>query len=211
MMKGRSNENKLSFSSNPLSIYQDLAEWFCREMKKQEALRPGTDNIDRSSFLCSKIRSELNEVSKIISTLPIMTKPEDKPKPKYTHKRKRKNPKHEINKQFKCLVCAREGKEQYFETGQGLGGHMSRVHKGESEKFNRKKEIRSRREELRNILTEAKKKMLSEQKLDYDFMMTSKEGKMQIKQFIKDNRERYRKIVRELRKSNFVSSSSRND
>jgi hypothetical protein len=54
----------------------------------------------------------------------------------------------EINK---CKLC-----DEMFETGQALGGHMSRAHPGQSTDYNRKKTVRERRTFLREIHKKAK-------------------------------------------------------
>jgi hypothetical protein len=200
MSRGKSNEGKLSFGRNPLVIYQELTDWLLKEKKKLEEDVRKTEYLQNTTDFCAKIQNEMNSISKFTSSLPVIKMPDDHRK----HNRKRKKLPAgvtEDDKKFKCEVCAKEGREQFFETGQGLGGHMSRVHKGKSDKFNKKKEIRNKREDFRKILCEAKIKMLRDKDLDYDYLMKSKEGKLKVKTFIKDNREKYRKLVRELRRS----------
>ena len=198
MTRGKSNEGKLTFGRNPLVIYQELTDWLLKEKKKLEEDKP--ENLQNTTDFCAKIQNEMNGISKFTSSLPVIKMPDDHRK----HSRKRKKISQSLNeedKKFKCEVCAKEGRDQYFETGQGLGGHMSRVHKGKSDKFNKKKEIRNNREDFRKILQEAKIKMLRDRDLDYEYLMKSKEGKLKVKNFIKDNREKYRKLVRELRRN----------
>lgn len=48
-----------------------------------------------------------------------------------------------------CKLCFKEF------TGQGLGGHMSRAHPGESEDFKRKIETKKRRQEKLQLLRDA--------------------------------------------------------
>ena len=199
MTRGKSNESKFTFGRNPLVIYQELTDWLLKEKKKLEEDSIGLDHIPNTTDFCRKILNEMNEISNFTCNLPVMKSHEDKRK--YSMKKKKKHLQMtEDDKKFKCDVCAKEGREQYFETGQGLGGHMSRVHKGKSDKFNKKKEIRRRREDFRKILCEAKTRMLKEKDLEYEFLMKSKEGKHKVKKFIKENREKYRKLVRELRR-----------
>ena len=57
---------------------------------------------------------------------------------------------------FQCKYCG-----GLFETGQALGGHMSRKHSGKSIKYNHKKFVREKREFERMRLFVAKKKYLS--------------------------------------------------
>ena len=200
MTRGKSNEGKLSFGRNPLVIYQELTDWLLKEKKKLEEDVRKTEYLQNTTDFCAKIQNEMNSISKFTSSLPVIKMPDDHRK--HNRKRKKLHPGvTEDGKKFKCEVCAKEGREQYFETGQGLGGHMSRVHKGKSDKFNKKKEIRNKREDFRKILCEAKIKMLRDKDLDYDYLMKSKEGKLKVKNFIKENREKYRKLVRELRRS----------
>ncbi|MCQ2817248.1 MAG: C2H2-type zinc finger protein [archaeon] len=57
---------------------------------------------------------------------------------------------------FKSYLCPYCNKP--FEKGQGLGGHMSRLHPGQSEKYKIKMRIRNNREDQRKMLFDLKKK-----------------------------------------------------
>jgi hypothetical protein len=54
-----------------------------------------------------------------------------------------------IDIKVQCKKCFKEF------SGQGLGGHMSRAHPGESKDFQKKLDTRNRREEKRKLLRDA--------------------------------------------------------
>ena len=188
---GKSNEQNLTFGDNPLTIYQNLAEWFNREIMKNDQ---NTKNFNSRETLelCEKIIFEMNDISKCISTLPIFMYPSSN-KPRIANKSnkyKKRKKFEDSGPVYSCEVCM-----QKFNSGQGLGGHMSRKHPKASEKFNKKKEIRKRREEHRNILYEAKKKLLANFNFDYEELRKTPEGKKKIKEIVKKNKDIF-KIMR---------------
>lgn len=194
---GKSNEHNLTFGDNPLTIYQNLAEWFNREIKKNEQ-NTKNFNARETVELCEKIIYEMNDISKCISTLPIFMYPAAiKPKigNNFIKIKKRKNFE-ESGPIYTCEVC-----KQKFNSGQGLGGHMSRKHPRASEKFNKKKEIRKKREEHRNVLHEAKKKLLANFNFDYQELRKTSEGKRKIKEIVKKNKDIFKLIRMDLIKT----------
>jgi len=88
---------------------------------------------------------------------------------------------------FECKHC-----ELIFGTGQALGGHMSRKHSGKSLKYNRKKDVRAKREYERMKLYVAKKKYFEDIGYNYEEMMQNVGGKMKAKSLI--NRSQIKKI-----------------
>jgi hypothetical protein len=194
---GKSNEQNITFGDNPLTIYQNLAEWFNRETQNNNQ-NPKDFNQKETIELCEKIIFEMNDISRCISTLPIFMYPAvNKPKNfnKVNRCKKQKNF-DDKGPVFSCEVCG-----QKFNSGQGLGGHMSRKHPKTSEKFKKKKEIRKKREEHRNILYEAKKKLLSEFNFNYEELRKTSEGKKKIKDIVKKNRDIFKKFRLEITKA----------
>ena len=80
---------------------------------------------------------------------------------------------------------------------------MSRKHKNQSLKFKHKKEIRNKREPLRKILHQAKKKLCINHLLDFDEQMRSKQGKKLIRKLILEFNEEYKKIKNEMKRNFF--------
>lgn len=96
---------------------------------------------------------------------------------------------------YKCDHC-----EAFYFTGQALGGHMSRTHPNLSLKYKMKKVVRDRRENQRNVLTEARKELLIKYNLDYEDMKNDKIKKHILKSFIKEHSLQYKEIVKKLKK-----------
>jgi len=207
---GKSNEQNISFGDSPLTIYQNLAEWFNREIQKNNQNTKNFKPKD-SLKLCEKIIYEMNDISRCISSLPIFMFPATN-KSKLSQKPiKNKNRRKfdESGPVFSCEVC-----NQKFNCGQGLGGHMSRKHPKASVKFIRKKEIRNKREEHRNILYEAKKKLLASFNYNYDQLRSTSEGKKQIKEIVKSNRDTFKSLrmeISKMRKKERKSEDKRNN
>ncbi len=173
-----------------MTIYQNLAEWFNREIQNHG--KSDKENNNKETLdLCEKIIFEMNDISKCISSLPIfMLPPLNRPKAHHKlnpYKKKKKFD--DSGPVFSCEVCG-----QKFNSGQGLGGHMSRKHPKKSEKFQKKKEIRNKREVHRNTLYEAKKKLLTEFNLNYEELRKTTGGKKEIKEIVKKNKDLFKKF-----------------
>jgi hypothetical protein len=184
-----------------LTIYQNLAEWFNREIKKNEE---NTKNFNprETVELCEKIIFEMNDISKSISTLPIFMYPATN-KPKIGNKIKKDKKRKRFEESgpvYTCEVC-----NQKFNSGQGLGGHMSRKHPKASDKYNKKKEIRKKREEHRNVLYEAKKKLLGNFNFDYEELRKTSEGKRKIKEIVKKNKDVFKLMRMEISKNRKIA------
>ena len=150
------------------------------------------------------ISKTMNSITSIMSTFPILLYPKSGKYENVTLFNKITKKKKEINdntenkiddKKFICDIC-----NEVFTSGQGLGGHMSRKHKDQSMKFKHKKEIRNKREPLRNILVQAKKILCKNHLIDYDEQIRSREGKTLIKSLVKEYNEEFKKIKNELKK-----------
>jgi hypothetical protein len=101
---------------------------------------------------------------------------------------------------YNCDICNKQ-----FETGQGLGGHMSRMHPNQSQKYKMKMEIRNNRTEFREIIYRAKKQILSKDGFDYEKLKKSGDKKT-INKIIKSNIYEYKEILRNLKKEKAESA-----
>lgn len=99
---------------------------------------------------------------------------------------------------FPCDFC-----NALFNTPQGLGGHMSRTHKDQSLKFKKKKEIRNNRTAERDLFEEAKKVLCEQINIDYDLMMSTKQGKIKLKKIILQHEKEYKKIRKDLKENKY--------
>ena len=94
-----------------------------------------------------------------------------------------------------CKIC-----NAIFSNGQGLGGHMSRKHPNQSVKYKFKKETREKRNLKREIVYEAKRRILKKYKEDYDNLIETHEGRKIIKMICKDNKNEYYRIKKQIKK-----------
>lgn len=104
---------------------------------------------------------------------------------------------------YKCDICGTG-----FRSGQGLGGHMSRKHPNQSEKFKFKKLTRENRNENREQLYTAKRILLSRYNKNYDKLIETDEGKKYVKKFCKDHKEEYY-AIKKLAKSSEPSKPNK--
>jgi hypothetical protein len=92
---------------------------------------------------------------------------------------------------YTCKLC----KEQ-FNTGQALGGHMSRKHPGLSTDYIHKKEIRDKRDVERKKLFLAKIKFFESLGLDYMKLRSSSEGRKTIRTCL--NRSKLKRLKQDI-------------
>ena len=113
------------------------------------------------------------------------------------------NEKEEVDEKtegYECDIC-----RQIFSNGQGLGGHMSRKHPNQSEKYKFKKETREKRNSKREMLYKAQRTLLTRYRQDYDKLKLQPEGRRLIKKICKDHEQEYyfiKKEVKSTRNSN---------
>ena len=96
-------------------------------------------------------------------------------------------------KNFKCELC-----NCVFENPQGLGGHMSRIHRDASIKYKKKKETRNKRTEIRRIIKLAKQIICNKNGINYDEFIKTKEGKKLVQKCITENKKEYRNLRKKL-------------
>ena len=96
---------------------------------------------------------------------------------------------------FFCIIC-----DKSFKNGQGLGGHMSRKHPNQSDKYKRKKLIRERRNKNREITYNSRRRLLERLNQDYDSLINSSDGRKLIKTLVRENKIDYLIIKEEVKK-----------
>lgn len=99
------------------------------------------------------------------------------------------------DKLIQCHICGIK-----FDTGFALGGHMSRKHKNKSEKYSKKVKVREMRKKDREILHEARKKLLQIHNLDYEDLLKTPIGRKKIKAYLRGNKKIYRQLINESKK-----------
>ena len=101
---------------------------------------------------------------------------------------KKRKPKKKHFKTYLCEFC-----NKAYSNGQGLGGHMSRIHPNQSYKYKDKIRIRREREEKRENLLNIKRDLFKKYGFDYDKLVTEK-NKVFIQKFLSEHNEEYKNI-----------------
>ncbi len=92
-------------------------------------------------------------------------------------------------KHFKTYLC--EFCNKAYSNGQGLGGHMSRIHPNQSYKYKDKIRIRRERENKRENLVNIKRELFSKYGFNYDSLLDNK-NKNFIQNFLHEHDEEYK-------------------
>jgi hypothetical protein len=93
-------------------------------------------------------------------------------------------------KAFKCEFC-----NKIYYNGQGLGGHISRIHPNQSLKYKIRIKIRKERNEIRKRLFKIRKKLFIKYNKDYELLLKNNR-KQEIKKFLLEHKKEYRNIKR---------------
>ena len=101
---------------------------------------------------------------------------------------KKRKPKKKHFKTYLCEFC-----NKAYSNGQGLGGHMSRIHPNQSYKYKDKIRIRREREEKRENLLNIKRDLFKKYGFDYDKLIKEK-NKTLIQNFLSEHNEEYKNI-----------------
>ena len=91
-------------------------------------------------------------------------------------------------KVYICEIC-----NKALSNGQGLGGHMSRNHPNQSEKYKEKLSIRNKRLKSRKRLIKIKRMLFSKYNLSYDNFVKNNE-KVKIRKFLLSHKDEYRRM-----------------
>ena len=123
---------------------------------------------------------------------------------------KKRKPKKKHFKTYLCEFC-----NKAYSNGQGLGGHMSRIHPNQSYKYKDKIRIRREREEKRENLLNIKRDLFKKYGFDYDKLVTEK-NKVFIQKFLSEHNEEYKNIRKisqknEKDKENTININEDND
>lgn len=103
-------------------------------------------------------------------------------------------------KHFKTYLC--EFCNKAYSNGQGLGGHMSRIHPNQSYKYKDKIRIRREREKKRENLLKIKRELFNKYGYNFDSLNNNKE-KCFIQQFLHAHSEEYKMKRKGQQKNNF--------
>lgn len=188
---------KKSFESNtnnnmidPSVIFQEKVENF-----KNSFIKLQDDYICRSKKVLNKdllleVNKKMKDINLLCDILVDCLADYNKKSTKSTNKKI----KIQYQEDYDCKICYRK-----FQTGQGLGGHMSRMHPNCSEQYKSKMKIRKSRDRQRAILLEAKKRILSTN--GHDYLKLKEDGeKNLIKKILFQNKKDFKSILVQLKK-----------
>ncbi len=174
----------LSFGEDPINLLYKISmnQNMSKNRKEKEI-----QNLENCRNQCFKFVCKEENIIKI--PRPILKKKEESLKIEKIKKESKKNEKG----LFQCEICSLT-----FDNPQGLGGHMSGVHRDASLKYKKKRETRNKRFEIRKMNNLSKKILCLNHKVNYDEMILSKDGKRKIKNLVKQNIREFKKIKSDL-------------
>jgi hypothetical protein len=185
--------NYLSNNKQQISLNENL----CKELEKLitscNAITNTVTDYKKSGLKRKVFQNEENEENKNIENINCIDKdnndidnPEDEidDNNNFLNKKRKQKKKH-----FKTYLC--EFCNKAYSNGQGLGGHMSRIHPNQSYKYKDKIRIRREREEKREILLNIKRDLFKKYGFDYDKLSTEK-NKIFIQKFLTEHNEEYK-------------------
>ena len=180
--------NTLSLS--PLKLFEEKIKNFKNSFTAMQ-----NDYISRSRKilnyeLFSQVTKDLTELNLLCDSLVDCASELNK----CTSKRNKKKNRNYSQENYDCTMCHRS-----FDTGQGLGGHMSRMHPNCSVQYKIKMKVRKSRSKERQLLQEAKKRLLTEYNYDYSTLIAVGQKKI-IKKILFEHRKEYKDIQSQLKK-----------
>lgn len=190
--KSKINSNLYLIENNKNeTLPQNLLKNFYRQIKETvktiEKNYIGKRRNSLNDFECDKLKKLIqscNDVSDIMT---------DFKKSGIRNKRSSKiRKKQQHYKTYLCPFC-----NKAYSNGQGLGGHISRIHHNQSEKYQEKMRIRNRRVDKRQRIYEIKKDLFSRYGINID---DHKSDKKFISNFVKEHNQEYQKIRKEIQK-----------
>ena len=119
------------------------------------------------------------------------------------NKKKKKKKKH-----FKTYLC--EFCNKAYSNGQGLGGHMSRIHPNKSYKYKDKIRIRREREQKRENLLIIKRDLFKKYGYNFDKLLKDKNRPF-IQKFLSEHNEEYKNLRKSQKKDNKNENISENE
>lgn len=187
---GKSNEEKLRFGESPLNYYQNLIENIKSKGVTTKALR--------------KLDQQMTQIQEVISHMPVFKVPINIGKHMSNCSKENEGRCKMLSLDFeakptelkyKCSVC-----NNAFTSAQGLGGHMSRKHKNQSENYKKKKATREKRAPLRIMNKKIKIALCEKYDLEYDTLISTKQGKRELRHFMNMRHNEYVSMKKEMKK-----------
>lgn len=159
---------------------------------------PNSLNIPNENFLNSTDISEFNTSNSLLNNFHLNSQ-EPNRSSSYKKSSVKQSSENSKKNSFSCEIC-----KEKFDNGQGLGGHMSRKHPNQSEKFRKKKATREIRKEKRDFNETDKKNFFKQHfgGFNYDEMMSSKKGRSDVRNFLKNKKMEFAKYKRKNNKNN---------
>lgn len=173
---------------NP-KIFKDYCNYIVYNESKENKIKFGDSplTIVQSSVKKNKIEQNYNStlryIDNIVNSLPIFKLPNEVTV----------NKKCKTIGQYLCSNCM-----LIFSSAQSLGGHMSKRHRNQSEKYKNKMFVRNNREKERMLNEEAKRILCNEFGIDYIKRKQNKEIQKKISMLIKEKKNVLMFIKKEL-------------
>ena len=194
----RQIKQKILILQNNYLRTKNIDKKYCNELKKLiDSCNAITNTVTdyKKSGLKRKIftnNEENNNTNSNISNKKFVSQIKEEDKNIETENSANKKQKQKHFKTYLCEFC-----NKAYSNGQGLGGHMSRIHPNQSYKYKDKIRIRRERENKRENLLKTKKFLFKKYGEDYEKLIKEK-NKEYIHKFLMEHNEEYR----ELRKKN---------
>lgn len=138
---------------------------------------------------CSKLKRLIQSCNEVTNIMTDFKKSGKKTKRPAKLKKKQQH-----YKTYLCEFC-----NKAYSNGQGLGGHISRIHHNKSEKYREKIRIRNNRVDRRQLIYDIKKELFNRYRFNLDDINPKTEKKF-IHSFMKDHKEEYYKIKKEVQR-----------
>lgn len=175
-----SNQNEEDPYLILMNYYNEIKNTIIQIQKNFVGKKKGILNKEKCDILYKLVFS-----TNVITDIIIKYKPEEIKQMKVIKKKTIITNKKETFGHFECPFCNKQ-----FNKGQGLGGHMSRHHPKQSEKYKEKMAIRNKREGRRKLLLDIRIKFFNMNEMNYKEMIKNSE-KEKIHLFIKQHRGEY--------------------
>ena len=192
---------KLIISCN--AITNTVTDYKKSGLKRKLFLEHNEDEEKKNIINNNTDKQDINKDNNIISDNKNSDENNSEENNNLDNKKKKQKKKH-----FKTYLC--EFCNKAYSNGQGLGGHMSRIHPNKSYKYKDKIRIRREREKKREKLLIIKRDLFKKYGYNYDKLLNDKNRPF-IQKFLLEHNEEYKNLRKNQKKENENENSSENE